>query len=551
MNKPNFSIAIIAKNEELTLPRLLASCKEFIDAGGDICMVDTGSTDNTINIAKSFGVRVFEESFNIIISEELKSKIDSLIGENDIKIGDTAFDFAKARNWIAEKTLNDLVFCPDCDEIIDWNIESINSLIEKGVDKISYKYTFSFDNKGKPLVQFNHSKFYNKKRIKWTRMVHEVIMPEVYSNKIEGWMTDEELNFLHQLSKRYNTIAEIGSWKGRSTNALLSGCPGIVTAIDHFKGSDPKDKTHGAVGVYEQFIENTKDFNNLKTLRMSSEEASNITDTFEMVFIDAEHTYDGVKKDIELWKNKATKILCGHDYTPGWPGVVKAVEETFGKVKYVGSIWYVLIGEEDISNVLPIKEAFIDSIHLKHYQNDKTRRSQYLKGLALDYILNGVNDRNLHYLARELYYVGKFEKAIELFKEHIKLSTWDTEKGQSYIYIGESYKMLGLTEEAKKNFSIGFSLDVNRREGLIGLASIYQDNKQWKEAIILYKACLNIPNSNFYGNNASNYGHHVHGQLSVCLYYINEKEESLKHLKIAIEMDPDNKLYKDNLKYYV
>lgn len=550
MKKPNFSIAIIAKNEELTLPRLLASIKDFIDAGGDVCMVDTGSTDDTVKIAKGFGVRVFEKTFNVEITETLKNEIDSLVGENNIKVGDTAFNFAEARNWIAEQTLNDLVFCPDCDEVIDWDIDSLISLIEKGVDKISYKYTFSFDSTGKPTIQFNHSKFYNKKRIRWTRMVHEVIIPETYTNNVEGWMTNEELNFLHQLSKKYNTIAEIGSWKGRSTNALLSGCPGIVTAIDHFNGSDIKDKTHGAVGIYEQFLDNTKQFSNLKVMKMSSEEAAKSTETFEMVFIDAEHTYEGVKKDIELWKGKATKILCGHDYTPGWQGVVKAVEESFGKVKFVGSIWYVLINGEDISDALPIKEVFIGSLHLKHYQNTKTIRTQYLKGLAIDYIVNGANDRNLHYLARELYYIGKWNKAIDLFQEHIKLSTWDTEKGQSYIYIGACYRALGLVEEAKKAYSIGFALDVNRREGLIGLASIYQDNKQWKEAEILYRACLNIPNSHFYANNASDYGHHVYGQLSVCLFYLDKKEESLEYLKKALELDPTNQLYKDNLKFY-
>jgi hypothetical protein len=35
----------------------------------------------------------------------------------------------------------------------------------------------------------------------------------------------------------------------------------------------------------------------------------------------------------------------GHDYTPGWPGVVKAVDELFKgkKVQVVGSIWCVEI----------------------------------------------------------------------------------------------------------------------------------------------------------------------------------------------------------------
>ena len=66
---------------------------------------------------------------------------------------------------------------------------------------------------------------------------------------------------------------------------------------------------------------------------MTSEEAhEQLKDRkWDMIFIDALHTYEGVKKDIELWKDNATVILSGHDYTPGWPGVVKAVDESVGK----------------------------------------------------------------------------------------------------------------------------------------------------------------------------------------------------------------------------
>jgi hypothetical protein len=64
--------------------------------------------------------------------------------------------------------------------------------------------------------------------------------------------------------------------------------------------------------------------------------------TIDMVFIDANHTYDAVKADIEAWLPKVRKIICGHDYADGWPGVKQAVNEKFPQgVKTIGSIWYV------------------------------------------------------------------------------------------------------------------------------------------------------------------------------------------------------------------
>jgi hypothetical protein len=59
-----------------------------------------------------------------------------------------------------------------------------------------------------------------------------------------------------------------------------------------------------------------------------------------MVFIDADHEYEGVRADIAWAKARGVKIIAGHDYTPGKPGVVRAVDEAFGaEVVLHGSIW--------------------------------------------------------------------------------------------------------------------------------------------------------------------------------------------------------------------
>lgn len=174
---------------------------------------------------------------------------------------------------------------------------------------------------------------------------------EYQDQGIDGWMTAVELDFLFRSAKEMNSILEIGSWKGRSTHALLSGCPGMVQAVDHFKGSDDDNDLTKFIAknedIYQQFFSNVGSFKNLIISRMSSDEAEKALPagkSFDMVFIDGEHTYDGVKKDIKLWKRHAEIMLCGHDYTPLWPGVVKAVDEELGKPdKVVGSIWVKLI----------------------------------------------------------------------------------------------------------------------------------------------------------------------------------------------------------------
>jgi len=60
-----------------------------------------------------------------------------------------------------------------------------------------------------------------------------------------------------------------------------------------------------------------------------------------MIFIDADHSYEGVKKDIDWAVNKKIPIISGHDYCDLWPGVMQAVDETFGnEINVQGSVWY-------------------------------------------------------------------------------------------------------------------------------------------------------------------------------------------------------------------
>jgi hypothetical protein len=165
------------------------------------------------------------------------------------------------------------------------------------------------------------------------------------ANHIPGYMSPVDLEFLYKMGRDYRTVAEIGSWKGRSTHALLSG-GAHVYAIDTWLGSD-NDET-GTIAkdedVYAAFCENTKPFDKLSIFRMASQQAVNhFADRFfDVVFIDAHHGHAEVKADILAWMPKAAHILCGHDYGGGWDTVTTAVNEVFGKPHGVAdAIWWV------------------------------------------------------------------------------------------------------------------------------------------------------------------------------------------------------------------
>lgn len=192
-----------------------------------------------------------------------------------------------------------------------------------------------------PIIHWSGATGYG---INWQRCIRKEKPDRIINNDIEGWTTLFELEWLINQAEKMNSIVEIGCWKGRSAKSLLEACSGTVYCIDHFNGSPhtqystperaEKEK------IYEAFLKNVGHYPNLKIIKQSSEEAAgNLEGKIDMVFIDGDHRYDAVKKDIELWLPKCRKLICGHDYNES--GVWRAVHDALGKITGVyETIWW-------------------------------------------------------------------------------------------------------------------------------------------------------------------------------------------------------------------
>ena len=96
------SIGMIVKNEEKVLGRCLESLKPLRDKiSCELIIADTGSTDNTMNIAQKYTENVFSFEWT--------------------------GDFSAARNSTIEKAKGKWYFFLDADEYLDNDIEEIIS----------------------------------------------------------------------------------------------------------------------------------------------------------------------------------------------------------------------------------------------------------------------------------------------------------------------------------------------------------------------------------------------------------------------------------------
>ena len=158
---------------------------------------------------------------------------------------------------------------------------------------------------------------------------------------VTAWLLQERLRYTGR-------SAEVGVWMGEFSLKVLRGWP---LGSRHFlvdpwqqesncstaSGNGNNDK-HCTVSnrafekVYQGVVQSMSRFSNRITILRedSSTAAEKVEDrSLDHIYIDARHDHKGVSEDLNVWWDKLCPggLFAGHDFTPGWPGVVRAVTE--------------------------------------------------------------------------------------------------------------------------------------------------------------------------------------------------------------------------------
>ena len=149
MNKYKVCVYAISKNEEKFVERWMKS----MDEADAIYVLDTGSTDNTVQRLKQKGAFV-------------KSKI----------IVPWRFDVARNKSLEIVPNDFDICVCTDLDEIFTkgWR-EKLEEIWDNDTTRIAYNYNWLLDENDNPKVNFYIEKIHNRNDYIWTHPVHEVL----------------------------------------------------------------------------------------------------------------------------------------------------------------------------------------------------------------------------------------------------------------------------------------------------------------------------------------------------------------------------------------
>ncbi len=155
------SLCMIVKNEEKHLARCLGCVAKLVE---EIIIVDTGSTDQTVEIASRYTPNVYSHPWTD--------------------------DFSDARNYSFSKATMDYCMWMDADDIIEiteaGKFLHLKQSLTLDTDIVMFKYHTAFDESGKPCFSYFRERLIkNCPEYRWTGAVHEVIPPKgkvIYSD---------------------------------------------------------------------------------------------------------------------------------------------------------------------------------------------------------------------------------------------------------------------------------------------------------------------------------------------------------------------------------
>lgn len=157
MYKYKVIVYAISKNESAFVDRWYESMKE----ADEIYVLDTGSTDDTVEKLRSH---------NIIVKQEV--------------IDPWRFDVARNKSLDMVPLNADICVCTDLDEIFTAGWRKEIEKVWNNSNRLRYIFNWSLDENDKPIVSFLYEKIHDRHHYKWIYPVHEVLECSLDDEKV-------------------------------------------------------------------------------------------------------------------------------------------------------------------------------------------------------------------------------------------------------------------------------------------------------------------------------------------------------------------------------
>ncbi|MBQ3214348.1 MAG: glycosyltransferase [Clostridia bacterium] len=280
-------------------------------------------------------------------------------------------------------------------------------------------------------------------------------------------------------------------------------------------------------------------------------------DTDVCVCTDLDEVFEkGWRKKIEEnWKPNTKKLK----YKYVWNVLPNGQDGTtfyYEKIHAPNYFKWVYPVHEVLEKIKPIKNeeiAICEDLVLRHYPDKEKSRGQYLPLLELAVKENPNNDRNAHYLAREYYFCGQYDKAITMFKKHLNLksSTWHEERSASLRYMGDCYLHKNMPKKAKEYYEKAIVECFDIREPYLSLAQFYYNKNDYLNCAFVLENMLKINKKSLtYIVNPNCWNEYPYDMLNFCYYNLKQTELAYFYAQKALLINPEDKRLQNNYLLY-
>lgn len=212
-----------------------------------------------------------------------------------------------------------------------------------------------------------------------------------------------------------------------------------------------------------------------------------------------------------------------------WEGEIHEVIIPFGNIVYTD----IAISHKKIENKNPSRNLYI-----------------YEKILSSGKSLGA---RHQFYYSKELYYNGKYYKAIDEFEKFLNdKSGWIENKIDACEHLSYCYGKVGNINLEILSLFRSFEYDVPRAEICCDIGNYFFRLNKYKQAVFWYKMAASIKKTDnslgFIKNDCYDYIPYI--QLCVCYYRLGNAEKSIEYNNLAKNIKPYDPAVKQNLEFF-
>ena len=255
---------------------------------------------------------------------------------------------------------------------------------------------------------------------------------------------------------------------------------------------------------------------------------------------------EGWREALEQIKPETTRPR--YQYTWSWNGDEPGLQYGGDKIhRRHGYRWKHPVHEVLVADRIQEVQEWI-GLEIHHHPDPTKSRGQYFPLLELAVAEDPTDDRNQYYLAREYFFNGMYDKAIDMFVQHLTnpKATWGPERAASYRYLAKCNPA-----RAEEYLDLAHKEAPGRREAIVEMAQYHYEKQDWRMCKATCYMAISITEKPLdYLCEEFAWGPLPFDLLAISCYNLGDKKMAAKYGQKALDLAPDDERLARNMEFY-